>query len=223
MLGVAFGAVGAGLAVGVFLLSRRAAASTSRAALPTGLPPTPEFRPLDNDQRRLTLPLIPFDERDVEAAARMLASENPQGSLELHVEQSYTQVRQAIRRGESLFQQITRGSGYGEQGERAAGGGLRPVSTAKPATAALLERARDILRGKYASKWPSATKYFEPLVEDRAFAVAERARKKQAENEPLSANEQRLLKYRDNADSIRRRWSRDGMPLGTIDGVEFWT
>ncbi len=64
------------------------------------------------------LGLLAFDERDVEAAARMLASENSSGPLSLHVEQLFTQVRQAIKRGVRLYDQITAGSDFGGQGER---------------------------------------------------------------------------------------------------------
>lgn len=176
--------------------------------------------------RRPTMPaaaIIPFDDRDVEAAARMLASENPSGSLQLHVEQVYTQARQALRKGIQLYDQITAGSGFGGQGEKSWLGGVRPVSTSKPASSMLLQRAREILEGRHRSQFERATKYFEPAAQNRAFAIAERGRKKQAAGEPLTAEEARLLKYRRDASSVRARWGQGGMHLGTVDGVEFWS
>ena len=168
--------------------------------------------------------LLPFDDRDVEAAARMLASENPRHSVDLHVEQVYTQVRQAIRRGISLYDQITAGSGYGEQGERSGSGGVRPVSTAASTTTALSERARAILEGAYPSRFERATKFFEPGQQERAFAIAEIARMKREAGLPLEAQEQRLLKYKRDAKAVREHWEQSGgQRLGIIDGVEFWS
>lgn len=166
--------------------------------------------------------LLPFDDLDVEAAARMLASENPGGSPELHTEQIHTQVRGALRRGISLHQQITAGLGYGGQGE-GSGGKRRPVATEKPVTPALRERARRILRGEYVSRMAGATRFFEPLVQDRAFALAESARRKKAAGLPLLPKEDRLLKYKRDAEEVRARWRREGaQQLGSVEGVEFW-
>jgi len=168
--------------------------------------------------------LLPFDERDVEAAARMLASENPSGSEALHVEQVYTQVRQALRSGISLYERITAGSGWGEQGERAGRGGVRPVATGRPAPAALRERARAILEGAYVSRFEGATKFFEPETQERAFAIAEIARMKRQAGLPLEPKEERLLKYKRDAAGVREGWEKGGGErLGVVDGVEFWS
>lgn len=168
--------------------------------------------------------LIPFDDQDVEAAARMLASENPRGPQELHVEQIYTQIRRAMNRGVKLYDQITAGSGYGEQGERAGRGSRRPVSTAKPATAELRARARAILEGAHPSRFAGATKFFEPIEQEHAFAIAETARSKKSVGLPLSEREERLLKYKRDADSVRKEWQREGARLlGSLGGVEFWS
>jgi hypothetical protein len=167
--------------------------------------------------------LLPFDDFDVEAAARMLASENPSGSLDLHTEQIYTQVRRALRRGVSLHEQITAGLGYGGQGE-GSGGKRRPVSTDKPATQLLRDRARRILAGEHPSRLAGATKFFEPREQARAFAVAEAARRKRAAGQPLTPQEERLLKYKRDADAVRAGWQRDGAQrLGEIEGIEFWS
>jgi hypothetical protein len=169
-------------------------------------------------------PLLAFDGRDLEAAARMLASENPSGPLELHVEQLYTQVRRALAKKQSLYQRITGGIGYGPQGTFTSPRGSRPVSTANEETPALRVRAELILRGTYPSQFPGAGAFFEPAQQDRAFALAEKARAKLAAGEPLTDREKRLLGYKSNAADIRRRWAEGGQRyLGTIDGVEFWT
>lgn len=169
-------------------------------------------------------PLKPlFTEADVEAAARMLASENPRGSRALHIEQIHTQLR-ARPQGQSLFARITAGSGWGPQGERKPGGGVRPVSTEAPATEALRQLAREVLSGVHPSTLPEARKFFEPGQQDRAFAVATRARQKQAGGLPLSKQEQRLIHYRRSAEDQRRRWLTEGAKyIGTIDQVEFYS
>lgn len=164
-----------------------------------------------------------YTEADVEAGARMLASENPRGSRALHIEQLYTQLR-AARAGQSLFDRITAGSGWGAQGERAGGGGLRPVSTTEAATPALRALVRQVLEGRVGSVLPGARRFFEPAAQDRAFAIAERARDKQRRGETLSKQEQRLIKYRRNADGVRAKWLAEGARfIERIDAVEFYS
>lgn len=164
-----------------------------------------------------------FTEADVEAGARMLASENPKGSRSLHIEQIFTQLRSA-KPGQSLFDRITAGSGWGQQGEKSPGGGLRPVSTADPATPALRQLVRQILDGRYRSQLPGARKFFEPAAQDRAFAIAERARRKQQTGEPLTSQELRLLKYRRSAQDVRRKWLAEGSRfVERIGEIEFYT
>jgi hypothetical protein len=164
-----------------------------------------------------------FTEADVEAAARMLASENPRGRRALHIEQIHTQLR-SRKPGQSLFERITAGSGFGPQGDRRAGGGARPVSTENEATPSLRALAREVLDGLHPSQLPGARKFFEPAQQDRALAVATQARAKQAAGLPLTAHEGRLLRYRKSAADLRKSWIADGAkPLATIDGVEFFT
>lgn len=164
-----------------------------------------------------------YTEADVEAAARMLASENPRGSRALHIEQIHTQLR-ARKAGQSLFDRITAGSGWGPQGSRAPGGGVRPVSTEEAATPALRQLAREVLDGVHPSVLPGARKFFEPAQQDRALAVAERARTKQAAGQTLTPQEKRLLGYRRSAAEVRQRWLADGARhVGTLDSVEFYT
>lgn len=163
-----------------------------------------------------------FTEADVEAAARMLASENPRGSRALHIEQIHTQLR-ARRAKESLYDRITAGSGWGPQGERSAPGGARPVATTEPATDELRKLAREVLTGVHPSSLPGARRFFHPAQQDRAFAVAERARNKQANGQALTADEKRLLRYRRNAEGVRHKWLSEGAKyVGVLDGVEFY-
>ncbi|MFO0578945.1 MAG: hypothetical protein U1A78_33495 [Polyangia bacterium] len=164
-----------------------------------------------------------YTEADVEAAARMLASENPRGSRALHIEQIHTQLR-ARKAGQSLFDRITAGSGWGPQGARVQGGGIRPVSTEEPATPAFRQLAREVLDGLHSSVLPGARKFFEPAQQDRALAVAERARKKQAAGQELTTQEKRLLGYRRSAQEVRKQWLADGARhVGTIESIEFYT
>ncbi len=164
-----------------------------------------------------------YSEADVEAGARMLASENPRGSRALHIEQIFTQLRSA-KLGQSLFDRITAGSGWGEQGERTRGGGVRPVSTAEPATPAFRALVRQILDGRAQSVLPGARRFFEPDAQDRAFGIAEHARAKQRNGVPLTEQEQRLLKYRRSAQQVRMKWLLEGSRfVDRIGSVEFYT
>lgn len=175
-----------------------------------GLPPSPPSNLLDKRT---------FDELDVEAGARMLASENPRGSEALKREQLYTQIAQAKRHKQSLYDRITAGADYGPQNRR------RPVSTDNRATDLDRQLVRRVLEGQAPGPTlPTARKFFEPAVQNMAFAVAQGARAKQKRGEALTAQEQRLLGYEQDADGIRRDWKSEGAkPLGTIEGVEFWT
>lgn len=210
------GLVGVGAAGAVLLLARRASASSTLPAqqrfdrAPLALPEPP------------TTPALPsaaeYSDADVEAAARMLASENPKASLAVKAEQLLIQVRAAKRDRQTLAERITGGKGYGPQG------GPRPVATTQPATEDLRQQAILILSGAVPAKFPEAKSFFEPEQQDRAFAIAERARAKQAKGEKLTQQEARLLIYKSDAADIRRRWAARGERyLGTVDEIEFWT
>lgn len=153
---------------------------------------------------------------DEEAIARMLASENESGSPSLWREIIWTQIRSLGK--SSIWQRITAGLGYGPQG------GARPVASDKPATAATRAYAARFLAELPPSSLPGARRFFEPMQQDRAFHVAEAARRKQKTGQPLTAQERRLRRYLSDAADIRRRWSEQGhVYVGTIEGVEFWT
>ncbi|MFO0572379.1 MAG: hypothetical protein U1A78_00130 [Polyangia bacterium] len=186
-----------------------------------GTASAPRTPPRSTPPPRAPEPL--WTEQDVEAAARMLASENPRGPRALHIEQIWTQLR-ARKPGQSLYDRITAGSGYGPQGERTPPGRLRPVSTDQPATDAQRQLAREVLAGLHDSGLVGAKKFFEPAQQDLAFAQAERARKKRAAGEPLTPKETRLLGYRRTADAVRREWLAEGARfIGRIEGVEFFS
>lgn len=153
---------------------------------------------------------------DEEAIARMLASENERGSEQLWAELIWSQLRSLGTA--SIWQRITAGQGYGPQG------GARPVSSDKPATTATRAYAARFLADLPPSSLPGARRFFEPLQQDRAFAIAEEARRKLASGQPLTRQEQRLRLYKSDANDIRRRWASKGHRyIGTVEGVEFWT
>ena len=174
--------------------------------------------------------ILAYDDRDVEAAARMLASENPHGSQALHIEQVWSQLN-ARQLGESLFDRITAGSGFGSQGKRVLPGGKRPVATDDPARPQDRVLVREILEGNHPAKLRSARAFFEPKQQDAAYQIGERARQKRrlatglTESEiksrglALTKQEARLLGYEKDANQIRKSW---GRLIGAIDGVEFY-
>ena len=69
--------------------------------------PVPAPLPSDNWQSQPG-----YTEADVEAAARMLASENARGSQALHIELIHAELR-ARKPGQDLFDRIIVGSGWG--------------------------------------------------------------------------------------------------------------
>lgn len=227
---------GASIAVGLLVASRARASiqppagegilpgppagEEQPAELPPDLPSGPSGLPASPEP---ALPGLLVDPQDVEAGARMLASENPRASRALHVEQLWTQIRSA-KPGQSLFDRITAGSGWGPQGGRVAPGRTRPVATSLDASDSQRALVRDVLEGREPSSLPGARKFFEPAQQDRAYAIAQLARGKQARGEPLTDRERRLLPYKRNAAGVRAKWSKErGRLVGTIDGVEFWT
>ena len=115
-------AAGSALTLGGFVVALALSRRVAESAQPSSLQPqTDEPRPVQS-------PPFGFSEDDVEAAARMLASENGLGSPQLWTELIGSQLH-ARKPGETLHERITAGSGYGQQGERLWPGRLRPVST----------------------------------------------------------------------------------------------
>lgn len=181
-------------------------------------PTTPPQKP-----RTQTIPAqTPFSTLDIEAAARMLASENPRESEQLHVEQIWTQLRSRAK-GQSLYSRITQGSGWGIQGSRIRPGGIRPVSTAEPANDNFRRLAHRVLRGEMPSTLLGAKKFFEPAVLDKALKIGREARRKLAAGEPLTEQERRLRYYKKSAAEVRQDWLKTSKLVGVIDRIEFYT
>lgn len=208
------------LAIGGALILR-ALTTTKGQDLPAT--PKPENSPPPRKPRTQIIPAqTPFSTMDIEAAARMLASENPRQSERLHVEQIWTQLRSKTK-DQSLYDRITHGSGWGKQGSRVRPGGLRPVSTDEPTNDTYRRLAHRVLRGEIPSTLPGAKRFFEPAVSDRALKIGKEARRKLAAGEPLTKQELRLRYYKKSAAEVRKDWLRTSKFLGTIDGIEFYT
>lgn len=157
---------------------------------------------------------------DVEAAARMIASEDPHAPEVVHIEQIWTQLR-AKRPWQSLYERITGGAGWGAQA------GSRPVSTALPATDAQRALARRVLAGEIRSTLDGARKFFNPGAQDSILKMIAQARENQrTKGTPIPAQVQKLIDqgYRRTAEDVRAKWSADGSRfVGRLGPVEFWT
>lgn len=221
------GAVCAGLAV--LTLSRPARASTNLRPdrLPKPPMPTPESgtpqssAPVTPGGELARLP--PPSELDIEAAARMIQSENASASDRVKVEQIWTQIRSA-KRSQTLYDRITGGHGWGIQNGKK--GTSRPVSTDKPATDASRALAARVLNGELPSTVPGSRKFFEPEEQDKVIRQIERAKQALAAGKPISPNDQRLMaaKYQKTAEEVREGWRADGTELiASIEGIEFWS
>ena len=172
-------------------------------------------------ERPVPHPPLEFSDDDVEAAARMLASENGAGSPQLWTELIGTQIH-ARKPGQTLYARITAGSGYGPQGERSWPGQTRPVATEQEALPVHWLWAREVLAGLHRPQFAQAVAFFEPAQQDRAFAIAQRARAKRTQGVTLTKQEQRLLGYSKSAAAVRADWQKSLRHVGTIDGVEFY-
>lgn len=202
-------AAGSLLTLGGFALAVAMSRSVAEKAQPGDQPLPAKTPPMD------------FSDEDVEAAARMLASENAHGSPQLWTELIGTQLH-ARKPGQTLYERITAGSGYGPQGERSWPGQTRPVATTEEAQPIHRLWAREVLDGLHKPQFAQAIAFFEPAQQDRAFAFGEQARAKKGNGQPLTKQEQRLLKYRHSAAEIRADWEKTLKRVGTIDGVEFY-
>lgn len=157
--------------------------------------------------------------RDVEAAARMIASENPSSDESVWVEQVWTQLRK-VTASNSLYSVITGGRGWGSQG------GSRPVSTDKPATDRYRQVARDVIEGRRTSLLPGARKFFDPRSQDAVMRQVIKGKADIAAGKEVSKRTKELIAagYKRTAQDVRDKWSGEGDSLvGTSDGVEFWT
>ena len=209
----ALAVVGTVLTLGGFAMAVALSRRVAEKALPLSRHPQPN--------ETIPSPPLDFSDEDVEAAARMLASENGQGSPQLWTELIGSQLH-ARKAGETLYERITAGSGYGRQGERSWPGRTRPVSTDQEALPIHQSWAREVLSGLHTPRFGNAIAFFDPAQQDKAHAIAQRARAKQVQGLPLTEQEQRLSHYRKTAAEVRADWQKTLRRVGTIDGVEFY-
>lgn len=181
-----------------------------------------EPKPDEPDAAPLPPRLRGYGDDDLEAAARMLASENGNGSRALWTELIWSQIR-ARKTGETLYERITAGSGWGHQGEKAWPGRVRPVSTDQDAEPKHRAFAEEVLAGLHPSSLPDSIAFFEPAQVDRAHRIAVRAREKEKKGLPLTEQEKRLRHYTKTADEVRAEWGKTLRLVGIIDGVEFYS
>lgn len=204
---------GASLAAAVALGFRRATSGLPTVnSRPEASAPEPSLEP--------SRPVAEPDPLDIEAAARMIASENPSADERVKIEQIWAELR-SRGKGESLYHRITGGNGWGPQVRK-----LRPVATTKPARPADIELARGVLRGELPSTLPGARKYFDPEQEDRIYQQVTKARAELAAGRPISKRSQELIDagYHRTAQDVRDKWTREGTRfVGTVGPVEFWT
>jgi murein DD-endopeptidase MepM/ murein hydrolase activator NlpD len=215
------------LAIGGSLLTlggfAAAVALSSRVAGSASLPLPPDGRtPLQSGPTPNVPPqLSGFTDDDLEAAARMLASENGSGSRALWTELIWSQLH-ARKPGETLYERITAGSGYGVVGAKSWPGRVRPVSTDQPALPEHREHALEVLAGLHPARFPMAISFFEPALQDKVFRIAEGAREKLRKGLPLTEQEGRLRHHKKSAADVRADWEKTLQVAGTIDGVEFY-
>lgn len=162
----------------------------------------------------------PYTPLDLEAAARVAASENPSAGQQVWIEQIWTQIRQQ-KRGQSLYDRITGGTKqWGPQS------GRRPVSTDKAASPLHFAVAERVLSGAEPSSLPGARKFFDPGQQDRVYAQVQKGKEILAAGGKVSPRTKQLidLGYSKTAQEVRDGWASDGdRMVGTIGPVEFWT
>ena len=197
-------------------LSRRVAGSASLPLPPDGRTPL-QSGPTPNVPPQLS----GFTDDDLDAAARMLASENGSGSRALWTELIWSQLH-ARKPGETLYERITAGSGYGVVGAKSWPGKARPVSTDQAALPVHRTFALEVLAGLHPARFPTAIAFFEPALQDKVFRIAEGAREKLRKGLPLTAQEERLRHHKKSAADVRADWEKTLQVAGTIDGVEFY-
>lgn len=173
--------------------------------------------PLPTPSLQITSPTT----EDVEAAARMVASENPSAGKEVWIEQIWTQIREAREHKTTLHRQITGGHGYGPQGK-----GLRPVATTKEAAEEHRQVAREVLSGAHPSKLEGAKRFWDPRQQDAIFRQVQKGLADKAAGKPITKRTQELIDvgYKRDAEGVRKKWRSEGKALvGVLGPVEFWT
>lgn len=208
---VIIGSLLAGTAIGAVALLTRKKAHAS-----VGLPPEPPVvmpdlpsaatvvpRPPPSGPPQAAGPTPPVVEDDVEALARVLASESSNGIPDERLFIAWAVRNRAARRRVSI-KKLVCSPHCGPQSERINGKGVRPMSSRRPARPVDRELARFVL-SQPASADPTggATSFIEPQLQDELHRAGRRDHRPYAE--------------------VRARWMRRGeVPLGRVGRFEFW-
>lgn len=103
-----------------------------------------------------------FSNDDVEALARMLASEDPTQPDNVQIALAWTAVNMATRKGKSAFELLAPDGKYGPQSGRYA-------ATGNPATDRFRSIARAVLDGSVEDPTPGAIQFDHPATQDWLF------------------------------------------------------
>lgn len=173
------------------------------------------------DESRAAIPLesspLALDSKEVEALARVIASEAGGGTLAEQKGIAWT-VRNRFR-GKSIYD--------GEYPWRAQSGSNPPFSSARDATEATRALARQVLSMPQ-SQDPTggATSFFEPRMQDIFAKAGEMARAGQTGDRIIDGVKltdiTRFKGYRKNAQQIRESWGKGSALYATGGRFEFW-
>lgn len=173
------------------------------AAVPAGTP--------------LPAPLAKLDPKEVEALARVIASEAGSGSP-IEMRAIAWTVRNRAK-GKSLYSIF--------YPWRAQSGSNPPASSARPATMATGAIAEQVLSlPQSADPTGGATSFFEPKMQDIFFKAGELARSGEKGDRVIDGVKltdiTRFKNYRKNAQQIRESWSKGSTLYATAGRFEFW-
>lgn len=173
------------------------------------------------DEPRAAIPLesspLALDGKEVEALARVIASEAGSGTLAEQKGIAWT-VRNRFR-GKSIYD--------GEYPWRAQSGSNPPFSSARDATEATRALARQVLAMPQ-SQDPTggATSFFEPRMQDIFTKAGEMARAGQTGDRVIDGVKltdiTRFKGYRKDARQIRDSWGKSSAVYATAGRFEFW-
>lgn len=160
---------------------------------------------------------IPLDEREVEALARVVASEAGSGTRAEQLGIAWT-VRNRFR-GKSIYAV--------QYPWRSQKGSDPPFSSARPAKPEHYALARQVLAADQ-SEDPTggATSFFEPRMQDIFFKAGEMARRGETGDRVIDGVKltdiTRFKNYKKDADTIRQNWSKGSAVVATAGRFEFW-
>jgi hypothetical protein len=160
---------------------------------------------------------IPLVVEEVEALARVIASEAGSGTLAEQKGVGWT-VRNRFR-GKSIR--------AGEFPWRAQKGSNPPFSSARPPSAPHVTLAGDILRAAQSSDpTGGATSFFEPRMQDAFAKAGALARAGETGNRTIDGVKMtditRFKYYNKDADAIRAKWGHGSTQYATAGRFEFW-